>query len=113
MASGEQLAQVAGFGEMKHCSDHDGGKRRMRHPLEQGSQQNEGEERKKCCNDVGELGAGASGHGDGGLGQTADGKEAAEKAAQDISGSVREKFLIWINIAPALRRSCLRRAQRL
>ena len=39
-AAREQAPQIRGPGEVKHCRDHDGGKRRVRHDLEQRRQQN-------------------------------------------------------------------------
>jgi hypothetical protein len=106
--AGEQVAQIAGLGEVKHCCDHDGGKRRVRHAPEQRRQQNQREEAKDRCDEIGELGAGAGGHGHGSLGQAADHEEAAEKTAQNIGGPVRDQLLVRIDVATALhcRRLC-------
>ena len=59
------------------------------------------------------LGAGAGGHGHGGLGQAADDEEAAEEAAQDIGGPVRDQLLVRIDVAAALHRRGLGSAERL
>jgi hypothetical protein len=40
--AGEQVAQVAGLGEVEHRCDHDGGKRRVRHAPEQRRQRSAG-----------------------------------------------------------------------
>jgi hypothetical protein len=57
--------------------------------------------------------AGAGGHGHRGLGQAANDEEAAEEAAQDVGGPVRNKFLVRIDVATALQRRGLRSAERL
>ena len=85
----------------------------MRHAPEQRRQQNQGEEAKDCGDEVGELGAGAGGHGDGGLGQAADNEETAEKTAQDIGGPVRDQLLVRIDVAAALHCRGLCPAERL
>jgi hypothetical protein len=54
------------------------------------------------CDEVGELGAGAGGHGHRGLGQAADDEEAAEEAAQNIGGPVRNELLVRIDVAAGL-----------
>ena len=112
-AAGEQVAQIAGLGEVQHCRDDDGGKRRVRHAPEQRRQQNQGEEAKDRRDEVGELGAGAGGHRHGGLGQAADDEEAAEKAAQDVGGPVRDQLLVRVDVAAALHRRGLGPAERL
>ena len=112
-SAGEQVAQIAGLGEVKHRGDDDGGKRRVRHAPEQRRQQNQREEAKDRCDEVGELGAGAGGHGHGGLGQAADDEEAAEQAAQDVGGPVRDQLLVRIDVAAALHRRGLCPAERL
>jgi hypothetical protein len=56
---------------------------------------------------------GARGHRHGGLGQAADDEEAAKETAQNIGGPVRDQLLVRIDVAAALRRRGLCRAERL
>jgi hypothetical protein len=69
---------------------------------EQWRQKYQPEERQHRRDQIGELGTGAGGHGDRGLGQTANDEEPAEEAAQNIGGSVRDQFLVWIDVTAAL-----------
>ena len=82
-------------------------------PRNSGVKQNQREEAEDRGDEVGDLGAGAGGHGHGGLGQAADDEEAAEKAAQDVGGPVRDQLLVRIDVAAALHRRGLRSAKRL
>ena len=66
-AAGEQVAQVLWLGEVQHCCDHDGGKRRVRHCPEQRCQQHQCQEAEDSRDKVGNLSAGAGGHGNGRL----------------------------------------------
>src|SRR6516225_1351244 len=112
-ASDEQLAQIAGFGKMKHGDDHDGGKCRMRHAPEQRGQENQRQQAKDRRHDISELRAAAGSHGYGGLGEAANDEEAAEQPAQDVGGSMRDQFLVRIDFAAALHGCGLGRAERL
>jgi hypothetical protein len=56
---------------------------------------------------------GAGGHGHRGLGQAADDKEPAEKAAQNIRGPVGDELLIRIDVAAILHHRRLCPAKRL
>ena len=111
--AGEQVAQIGGLRKVQHCRDDDGGKRRMGHAPEQRRQQDQGQEAKDGGDEIGELGAGAGGHGHGGLGQAADDEKAAEKAAQDVGGPVRDQLLVRVDVAAALHRRGLCPAERL
>ena len=112
-AAGEQVAQITGLREVQHCRDDDGGKRRVRHAPEQRRQQDQGQEAKERGDKIGELGAGAGGHRHRGLGQAADDEEAAEEAAQDVGGPVRDQLLVRVDVAAALHRRRLCSAERL
>src|SRR5215472_14293424 len=81
-SAGEQVAQIAWFREVEHCRDHDRGERRMRHSPEQRRQQNQRQKAKNRCNEVGELGARAGSHRDGGLRQAADDEKPPEKTVE-------------------------------
>jgi hypothetical protein len=48
---------------MQHCCNDDGGERRLGHVSEQGGQKNQCEEAKDRRDKVGDLAAGACGHG--------------------------------------------------
>ncbi len=112
-ASGEQIAQIGGLGEVEHRRDHDGGERRIRHAAEQRRQKDQRQKAKGCGDEVGDLGAGAGGHRDRGLGQAADHEKAAKEPGRDIGRSVRDQLLVRVDIAAALHRRSLGRAQRL
>src|SRR6516225_8550157 len=112
-ASNEQLAQIAGFGKMKHGDDYDGGKRRMRHAPEQRGQENQRQQAKNRRDDIGKLRAAAGSHGYGGLGEAANDEEAAEQPTQDVGGPMRNQLLVRIDFAATLHCCGVRRAERL
>ena len=66
-----------------------------------------------CGGEIGELTARARGQGHRGLGQAADHQKSAEQAAENIGRPLRDQFLIWVNVTPALDRRGLCRTERL